>query len=697
VHVIVPLMAFAYLAKAEGSTPTFTFSEERSIDGSPKINVRFQNGESDTLILSTSERDRELMRSTGIEECRYFGHLENEPEACVAMTGCPGSEDVEFTILSKNIQESPAFLWTKDGSVELINLTNKHVDYEYSFHNLRNDTEYPFYPDEVYTDETTDFPETPDFHQEMRANPPPAMQLGIRIGYGDVFKQKVGNPEKYIRDGMAHTQAYYCHSSFGSLIDLHYPIIEHISGYHFRTRSSDKTENTQDHVEWKDLSNRMRTLTKDTLGDMDLRLYVGYDDRENDRVAGRGSLGVVCEQWDEHKWSVNEYAKRVSDFGETVAHELGHNLGLNHDFEQEDKSCNCQGIMSYAGQYGCPHNLPPKWSTCSKADFNKQYNKVVDSGKWCMAALETAPSCSMSKLCNQETFNDGICDDFNNNERCSFDGGDCCDYKLGWDSRCKENNGDCECKEKCKDGKGDVNYYGDLTEWCHGKISGSGGWCDRSCGSVMCSDQCKRGCMKCDEETCQDVGTILGNYGNDFCSHVVNNGLCDKTDDACGKETCGDLCKKSCNKCKPDPLKLCQPDTFNDGICDDFNNNERCSFDGGDCCDYKPGWDSRCKANNRCWCQEPCKDNNAGWCFENIVKPGYCPYNCGGITCSDQCKRGCKTCDAGTCQDLGTIFGNKGSDFCSQIKNNGLCDKTDDACGKESCGDLCKKTCGKCP
>ena len=104
--------------------------------------------------------------------------------------------------------------------------------------------------------------------------------------------------------------------------------------------------------------------------------------------------------------------------------------------------------------------------------------------------------------------------------------------------------------------------------------------------------------MKCDEETCQDVGTILGNYGNDFCSHVVNNGLCDKTDDACGKESCGDLCKKSCNKCKPDPLKLCKPETFNDGVCDDFNNNEICSFDGGDCCDYKPGWDSRCKENN---------------------------------------------------------------------------------------------------
>merc|ERR1712156_954070 len=33
------------------------------------------------------------------------------------------------------------------------------------------------------------------------------------------------------------------------------------------------------------------------------------------------------------------------------------------------------------------------------------------------------------------------------------------------------------------------------------------------------------------------------------------------------------------------------------------------------------------------------------------------------------------------------IFG-KGNDFCTQIKNNGLCDKTDASCGKESCGDL---------
>ena len=42
-----------------------------------------------------------------------------------------------------------------------------------------------------------------------------------------------------------------------------------------------------------------------------------------------------------------------------------------------------------------------------------------------------------SIVCNQETFNDGICDEENNNESCGFDGGDCCEFHDLWDSRCK--------------------------------------------------------------------------------------------------------------------------------------------------------------------------------------------------------------------------------------------------------------------
>ena len=39
---------------------------------------------------------------------------------------------------------------------------------------------------------------------------------------------------------------------------------------------------------------------------------------------------------------------------------------------------------------------------------------------------------------NPQWFNDGYCDDENNNPGCNFDGGDCCNNNYsGWDEYCK--------------------------------------------------------------------------------------------------------------------------------------------------------------------------------------------------------------------------------------------------------------------
>lgn len=54
-----------------GSTPTFSLSEERSFDGSPKINIVFANGKSDTMILTKFDDGDEDKIETGVEECRY--------------------------------------------------------------------------------------------------------------------------------------------------------------------------------------------------------------------------------------------------------------------------------------------------------------------------------------------------------------------------------------------------------------------------------------------------------------------------------------------------------------------------------------------------------------------------------------------------------------------------------------------------
>ena len=55
-----------------------------------------------------------------------------------------------------------------------------------------------------------------------------------------------------------------------------------------------------------------------------------------------------------------------------MAHELGHNFGMEHDFEVthggQGGPCDGKGIMSYK-------NPPLVWSTCSKSDFQKQFHK----------------------------------------------------------------------------------------------------------------------------------------------------------------------------------------------------------------------------------------------------------------------------------------------------------------------------------
>ena len=95
--------------------------EERSFNGAPNVAVTFPDGYKDNLELSIFYGNQED-RMSGIERCHYFGHLANEPEACVAMTGCVGYEDVEFTILSTHAAtaKSSKFRWTKEGNVEII-------------------------------------------------------------------------------------------------------------------------------------------------------------------------------------------------------------------------------------------------------------------------------------------------------------------------------------------------------------------------------------------------------------------------------------------------------------------------------------------------------------------------------------------------------------------------------------------------
>ena len=99
--------------------PKFSMIGERSMDEVPSISIAFPDGSIDTLVLDkyySNEDDRKA----GFNRCNFIGHLAEETDACVGMTGCPESEDVEFTIMSSRLNGSPMYKWKKDGNVERI-------------------------------------------------------------------------------------------------------------------------------------------------------------------------------------------------------------------------------------------------------------------------------------------------------------------------------------------------------------------------------------------------------------------------------------------------------------------------------------------------------------------------------------------------------------------------------------------------
>merc|ERR1719464_2686124 len=97
--------------------PSFSVSTEKSTDGIPEVTVTFPGHHTDIRLLDRFYLDEED-RIAGIEMCSYVGKLASDPLSSIAMTGCVGYDDVEFTIFSKNIGNM--YRWTKEGEVEEI-------------------------------------------------------------------------------------------------------------------------------------------------------------------------------------------------------------------------------------------------------------------------------------------------------------------------------------------------------------------------------------------------------------------------------------------------------------------------------------------------------------------------------------------------------------------------------------------------
>ena len=93
--------------------------QTRSFGEVPSIDITFSNGVKDSLVLKSFYPTKES-RMARISSCNFVGHLENEKSACVSLSGCPGSDDLHFTINSKNSGSSNMYILKNNGEIELV-------------------------------------------------------------------------------------------------------------------------------------------------------------------------------------------------------------------------------------------------------------------------------------------------------------------------------------------------------------------------------------------------------------------------------------------------------------------------------------------------------------------------------------------------------------------------------------------------
>ncbi|XP_028920910.1 disintegrin and metalloproteinase domain-containing protein 9 [Ornithorhynchus anatinus] len=206
-------------------------------------------------------------------------------------------------------------------------------------------------------------------------------------------------------------------------------------------------------------------------------------------TAGMAFVGTVCSR--SHAGGINVFMhSRVEMFASIVAHELGHNLGMNHD---DERTCSCaaSSCIMNSGATGSRN-----FSSCSADDFEKL---TLNKGGSCLLNIPKPDESYSAPFCGNKLVDPGEECDCGSPKECELD--PCCE------KNCKLQSGaDCaygDCCHKCRFLPGGTVCRAsanecDLPEYCNG----SSQFCQQDV-SIQNGYQCQNNKAYCYNGMCQ--------------------------------------------------------------------------------------------------------------------------------------------------------------------------------------------------
>ncbi|KAK6293914.1 hypothetical protein J4Q44_G00362400 [Coregonus suidteri] len=220
----------------------------------------------------------------------------------------------------------------------------------------------------------------------------------------------------------------------------------------------------------------------------DAQLIVGRAGAYAGGVLGMAFVGTVCSA--ATAGGINVYGGDNLGYVSTVvAHEMGHNLGMNHD----DGRCTCNGGSCVMAATATGSTL---FSDCSASDFERL---VLRGGGMCLLNQPSQSNVISVAKCGNGMLEEGEACDCGTPQECT---NKCCDAatcKLTWGSACAQGSccKDCKISVSGTPCRGSVNTC-DLPEYCNG----SAAFCP-SDFYIMDGLPCENDAAYCYEGRCQ--------------------------------------------------------------------------------------------------------------------------------------------------------------------------------------------------